>query len=101
MLEGWQALWKISRVTCEDLGVKYPTVVFGTVTNVFFKELKAEFEVIAVQDEDVHIPEMHIIPLEDLWPTKHQENSALNVDRTADCIDQLRLVMHKLIKRKS
>lgn len=93
---GWQALWKISRAICEELNIKYPTVVFGTVTNVLFKELKAEFEVIAVQDEDVHLPEMHIVPLEDLWPTRHQENPELNIERTADCIDQLRLVQNGL-----
>lgn len=43
-----------------------------------------------VQDDDVHIPENHEVPLEDLWPTIEQENPELNIERTADCIDQLR-----------
>lgn len=87
---GWQALWNISRALCEELSIKYPTVVAGTVTNVHFKDLKAEFMVSAVQDDDVSIPEFHVVPLEDLWVAKDQENVELNSDRTADCIDQLR-----------
>jgi len=55
-----------------------------------FKELKAVFEVIAVQDDDIHLPERHEVALEDLWPTLNQENSELYVERTADCIDRLR-----------
>lgn len=87
---GWQALWKISRAVCESLSIKYPTIVLGVVNNVLFKELKAEFMVTRVQDDDVHIPENHEVPLEDLWPTIEQENSELNIERTADCVDQLR-----------
>lgn len=87
---GWQALWKISRATCEQLKVKHPTVVFGTVTNVLFKELRADFMITGVQDDSVHLPESFEVPLEDLWPTIDQENPELNVEKTADCIDQLR-----------
>lgn len=87
---GWQALWKISRAVCESLGIKYPTIVFGIVNNVLFRELKAEFMVTRVEDDDIHIPENHEVPLEDLWPTIEQENPELNTERTADCIDQLR-----------
>lgn len=64
--------------------------MYGTVDNVLFKELKAEFTVTRVQDDDIHIFEKHEVPLEDLWPTIDQENAELNVERTADCIDQLR-----------
>lgn len=78
---------------CEELNIKYPTIVAGTVANVYFKELKAEFVVSAVQDDDVSIPELHVVSLEDLWPTKEQENAEMSVERTADCIDQLRYVM--------
>lgn len=55
-----------------------------------FTELKAEFSVIAVQDDDVHIPEINEVALEDLWPVKEQENEALNIEATANCIDMLR-----------
>lgn len=87
---GWQALWKIPRVICEELDLRFPTIVFGMVEQVLFKELKAIIVILAVQDEDVHLPERQEVNLEDLWPTKVQENSALNIERTADCIDRLR-----------
>lgn len=90
MITGWQALWKIPRAVCEELRIKYPTIVGGTVANVYFKELRAEFVVSAVQDDDIHIPESNVVALDDLWPTREQENPELNVERTADCIDQLR-----------
>ncbi|KAI8041934.1 protein nessun dorma [Drosophila gunungcola] len=87
---GWQAIWKIPRVICEDLKLRYPTIVYGYVEQVIFEELKAVFVVTAVQDNDVHLPESNEVSLVELWPTVEQENSALNVDTTADCIDRLR-----------
>ncbi|XP_055546279.1 protein nessun dorma isoform X2 [Wyeomyia smithii] len=87
---GWQALWRIPRVVCEELSVKFPTVVMGTVEQVLFDELKAIFSINAVQDDDVHLPDKQIVSLEELWPLKEQENDCLNIDRTADCVDQLR-----------
>lgn len=90
--KGWQAIWKINRATCEQYQIKYPTMVLGTVNNVYFQDLMADFSISMVQDDDVHLPEIHEVPLEDLWPTIDQENSELNIERTADCIDELRLV---------
>ncbi|KAH8377499.1 hypothetical protein KR093_005754 [Drosophila rubida] len=87
---GWQAMWKIPRVICEDLKLRYPTIVFGYVDQVIFDELKAVFVVTAVQDQDVHLPESNEVSLIELWPTIQQENTALNVDTTAECIDRLR-----------
>ncbi|KAH8418823.1 hypothetical protein KR222_008746 [Zaprionus bogoriensis] len=87
---GWQAMWKIPRVICEDLKLRFPTIVFGYVDQVIFDELKAVFVVTAVQDQDVHLPERNEVSLIELWPTLQQENSALNVDTTAECIDRLR-----------
>ncbi|XP_030377091.1 protein nessun dorma [Scaptodrosophila lebanonensis] len=87
---GWQAIWKIPRVICEDLKLRYPTIVYGSVDQVIFDELKAVFCVTAVQDNDVHLPERNEVSLIELWPTLQQENSALNVDTTAECIDRLR-----------
>ncbi|XP_017019313.1 protein nessun dorma [Drosophila kikkawai] len=87
---GWQAIWKIPRVICEDLKLRYPTIVYGYVEQVIFDELKAVFVVTAVQDNDVHLPENNEVSLVELWPTVQQENSALNVDTTAECIDRLR-----------
>lgn len=67
--------------------------MYGTVNNVYFQDLLAEFSVLAVQDDDVHIPEVHEVPLEDLWPTIDQENPELNIERTADCVDELRYLI--------
>ena len=36
------------------------------------------------------MPETCVVPLEDLYPTKEQENSALGVELTADCLDRYR-----------
>lgn len=62
------------------------------VNDVYFPECKAQFSVIAVQDDDIHIPEIHEVLLEDLWPTIDQENPELNIERTAECLDELRYV---------
>lgn len=48
------------------------------------------FKVTGVNDDNIHIPEVHEIPLIELWPTKVQENNALNVEKTAEWIDKLR-----------
>lgn len=71
------------------------------VNNVFFQDLKADFAVIAVQDDDIHLPEQYEVPLEDLFPIIEQENAELNVDRTADCLDELRLVLAKPVQSLS
>lgn len=89
-IPGWQALWKVPRIICEDMKIRYPTIVFGIVENVIFSDLKATFYVLAVQDDDVHLPEKQEVNLIDLYPTKVQENKELNVERTAEVIDSLR-----------
>lgn len=90
LFSGWQALWKIPRIICEEMKIRYPTVVFGMVESVIFNDLKAIFCVQAVQDDDVHLPEKQEVNLIDLFPTKVQENKELNVERTAEVIDSLR-----------
>lgn len=97
LFEGWQAIWKMNRATCEQYKINYPTIVLGTVNNVYFQDLMADFSISMVQDDDVHLPEFHEVPLEDLWPTLDQENTELNIERTADCIDELRLVFKPFI----
>lgn len=87
---GYSAIWRISRASCEDLDLKYPTEVYGVVSETSFSDLQATFSVESVQDENVHLPEVCQVPLEDLYPTVEQENSALNVDLTADCLDRFR-----------
>ncbi|XP_029728532.2 protein nessun dorma [Aedes albopictus] len=87
---GWQALWRIPRAVCQELSKKFPTVVAGTVEKVLFDELKAIIYVEAVEDDDLHLPERQLVSLSELWPLRHQKNTLLNVERTADCLDQLR-----------
>lgn len=87
---GYTAIWKISKGDCESLNIKYPCEVFGNVTETDFDGFAVCFEVESVQDDNVHLPETCRVPLEDLYPTVEQENSALNVDLTADCLDRYR-----------
>lgn len=87
---GYSAIWKISRASCEELNIKYPCEVFGTVQNTLFKELQVLFLVEGVQDEKIHLPEICEVPFEELFPTIEQENSALSVDLTADFLDRYR-----------
>lgn len=42
---GWQSLWRLTRPFCEELQIRYPTVVYGTVEQIDFKECKAQFKV--------------------------------------------------------
>lgn len=87
---GYGAIWKISRASCEDLNINYPSEVYGIVENTIFDDLFAVFSVVSVHNESIHLPEVCQVPLEDLYPTIEQENSALNVDLTADCLDRYR-----------
>ncbi|EFA03585.1 protein nessun dorma [Tribolium castaneum] len=94
---GWQAVWKIQRKTCEALNIAFPTVVLVFVLDVSFKEMTALVKVLAVQD-DIHIPEKHWVPLIQLWPTKAQDKSvAINLHSTANVLDMLRFFYHNLV----
>ncbi|XP_050294735.1 protein nessun dorma [Anthonomus grandis grandis] len=87
---GWQALWKIPRVKCEELKISFPTVVLVLVLRVNYSNLEAHVKILAVQD-DIHLPEKHFVPLIQLWPTKDQDKSiALDLVSTANCLDMLR-----------
>lgn len=78
------------RNTCEKFKIRYPTIVFGFVEQVSFRDLSCTYSIRAVQDESVHLPERLEVALEDLWPTIIQENPDLNIERTADIVDRLR-----------
>ncbi|XP_057329723.1 protein nessun dorma [Microplitis mediator] len=92
---GWQALWKIPRLTCQDFQIHYPTVVVVLAEQVNYSELTVLIKIIAVQDE-IHLPEKYEVPLIELYPTKNQDNNALDVVGTAHCIDQLRFFYNYL-----
>lgn len=92
---GWQALWKIPRLTCQDFKIHYPTIVVVEVEQVDFNELSALVRITAVQDE-IHLPEKYDVPLIELYPTQKQENTALDMVGTASCVDQLRFFFNYL-----
>lgn len=87
-------MWRLTRPFCEELQIRYPTVVYGIVEQIDFKECKAQFKVEAVPDEDIDLQiDTHFINLEELWPTIRQENDALNVKTTAEGLDNYRFFM--------
>lgn len=94
---GWQAVWKIPRGVCERLKILYPSIVLVYVENVSFADLAAFVKILAVQDE-IHLPEAHVVPLIQLWPTRHQDETltGLNVDATANAIDMLHFFYNHL-----
>lgn len=92
---GWQALWKIPRLVCEDFEIHYPTIVVVEVEQVDFADLSALVKITAVQDE-IHLPDKYDVPLVELYPTHKQENNALDMVGTASCIDQLRFFYNYL-----
>lgn len=85
---GYGAIWKLSKADCEKNEVKFPCEVFGIVQETFFEEFAVLFLVESVEDDSVHLPEVCRVPFEDIYPCREQENAALNVDLTADCMDR-------------
>ncbi|XP_011870827.1 PREDICTED: SHC SH2 domain-binding protein 1 [Vollenhovia emeryi] len=92
---GWQALWKISRLTCENYGIRYPTIVKVEVLGMDYPVLNALVKITAVQD-DIHLPEKHEVPLIELYPTIEQANHSLDIVGTAHCVDRLRFFYNYL-----
>lgn len=94
---GWQAVWKVHRSTCEALNIQFPCVILVFVLDVDVSELRALVKVLAVQD-DIHLPKKHWVPLIHLWPTKDQDKTiALNLQSTANVIDMLRFFYQNLV----
>ncbi|XP_015182736.1 PREDICTED: SHC SH2 domain-binding protein 1 [Polistes dominula] len=92
---GWQALWKIPRLTCQEFKIHYPTIVVVQTEQVDFNDLSALVKIIAVQDE-IHLPAKYDVPLIELYPTKSQPNNTLDMIGTSCCIDQLRFFYNYL-----
>lgn len=87
---GYSAIWKLSKADCERYAVNYPCEVYGVVQQTVFEEFAVLLIVLSVEDESVHLPEVCQVPYEDIFPCLEQENSALNVELTADCLDRYR-----------
>lgn len=74
---GYTAIWQLTRVDCENSGVKFPCEVFGEVIDTDYDNLEVMFRILSVQDENVHLPEVVSCKLEDMYPTVDQDNNAL------------------------
>ncbi|OAD54316.1 SHC SH2 domain-binding protein 1 like protein B [Eufriesea mexicana] len=92
---GWQALWRIPRLVCENFQIHYPTIVVVEVEQVDFSDLSALVKITAVQEE-IQLPDKYDVPLIELYPTHNQENNVLDMVGTASCIDQLRFFYNYL-----
>jgi hypothetical protein len=92
---GWQAFWNISRLTCEDLNITYPTIVFVEVLEVSYSTLTAMVKILAVQD-DLSLPAKHKVPLIHLYVSVKQKNLSLDIAGTANCVDELRFFYNNL-----
>lgn len=92
---GWDALWNISRSTCEELEIQYPTIVMVAVISVDCSALSALVKITYVQD-DIHLPEKHNVKLIELYPTIKQKNPSLDILGTANCIERLRFFYNYL-----
>lgn len=88
---GWQAIWKIPRLTCEEFKIEFPTIALVYVENVLYEELHATVQIITLQD-DIDLPKTHCVPLMQLWPTQKQDKSVcLDLALTANSIEMLRI----------
>ncbi|XP_072758360.1 protein nessun dorma [Anoplolepis gracilipes] len=93
---GWEALWKISRSTCEAFNLPYPVIVLVKVLGMDFPKLNAVVKIKAVLDENIHLPEKHEIPLIELYPTLNQKDNTLDIEGTAHCVDRVRFFYNYL-----
>ncbi|KAF5282529.1 hypothetical protein FQA39_LY04936 [Lamprigera yunnana] len=89
-LNGWQAIWKISRNSCADLNIEYPTLVLVYVTGICLPKIMADIKILKVQDE-IDLPKSCTVRLTELHPTIEQDDSiSLNLSSTAHAIDMIR-----------
>lgn len=93
---GWQAIWKVPRLTCERLKLPFPIITLVYVENTDFLKQVAVVTVLSVL-YDIDIPARHVVPLVQLWPTKEQDKTvALNLQSTANALDTVRFFYTKL-----
>ncbi|ENN72066.1 hypothetical protein YQE_11352, partial [Dendroctonus ponderosae] len=96
---GWRAIWDIPRSQCEELKLPFPTIVLVYVIQVHHSDLSSLVRILAVQDENIDLPDKHIVPLIQLWVTKGQDESiALKLDSTANALDMLRFFYLNLVR---
>lgn len=92
---GWHAVWKIPRNTCESFEISFPTTVLIKVVSVNFDKLTAKVQIIAVHS-DIEIPEFNEANLQKLWPIKQQPNG-IDIKDTANALDMLRFYCNNIL----
>nr|CAD7429267.1 unnamed protein product [Timema monikensis] len=61
----------------------------SVVSNVDFINFTGVVHIVAIQD-NIDLPETHVVPLLHLFPTVQQDSNTINIENTADCLDQFR-----------
>lgn len=70
----------------------YPTILVGTVNKDYFDADQLQVEFVVSEEDGAGIDQPQTVPIEELWPTKKQENDMMmtNAYDIAHCIDLLR-----------
>nr|CAD7260351.1 unnamed protein product [Timema shepardi] len=63
--------------------------LIASVSNVDFINFTGVVHIVAVQDS-IDLPETHVVPLLHLFPTVQQDSDTINIENTANCLDQFR-----------
>lgn len=84
--QGWEAIWKVPKITCRFFKIDFPTILLVFVENIDWKKLAARIKVVAVLD-DIHLPEFHLVPLIQLWPLqKRSDRNYVNICNALDVV---------------
>jgi len=88
---GWQALWRCDSKTRPSLNRKLNSPSLVEVLNVDYDSLEATVEVV---DSDERC--QHSVLLIELYPLKHQENNAINIEATHAALQRIRFLHNHL-----
>lgn len=93
---GWQAVWKVPRLTCERLSIPFPALVLLCAKHVDYTKQTAVTKVLT-SNVGLDDSREFTVPLVELWPTKQQDKTLmLDLELTAKCIDALRFFYNNL-----
>ncbi|EFX85735.1 hypothetical protein DAPPUDRAFT_313486 [Daphnia pulex] len=91
---GWQALWIADSKTSSTLKERLKSPALIEVCNVDYQSLEATVEVI---DEMLEEKKIETVPLTELHPLRHQENSAITIEATHNAIQRIRFLYNHLL----
>lgn len=93
---GWQAIWKIPRITCERLEISFPTLVLVYVKHVEYTQHTAIVKVWS-SNADIDLSQEYHVSLVELFATKEQDKTLmLDLHLTASTVDALRFFYNHL-----